>query len=42
MQELIYVAARVVERGRQLALKFAGFYPAFPNFSAVYGKLTGS
>ncbi len=39
IQELIYVAARVVESGRQLALKFSAFCPAFPSFAAVYGKL---
>ena len=39
MQELIYVAARVVESGRQLALKFSATCPAFPSFAAVYGQL---
>ena len=39
MQELIYVAARVVESGRQLALKFSAFCPAFASYSAVYAKL---
>ena len=39
IQELIHVAARVVESGRQLALKFSAFCPAFPSFAAVYGKL---
>ena len=39
MQELVYVAARVVESGRQLALNFSGHCPAFPSFAAVYGKL---
>ena len=39
MQELIYVAARVAESGRQLTLKFSAACPAFPSFAAVYGKL---
>ena len=39
MQELIYVAARVVESGRQLALKFSSACPAFPSIAAVYGRL---
>jgi len=39
MQELVYVAARVVESGRRLALKFSRHCPAFPSFEAVYGKL---
>ena len=39
MQELIYVAARVVESGRQLALKFSAACPAFASFAAVHGRL---
>jgi len=39
MQELMYVAARVVESGRRLALKFSWRCPAFPSFEAVYAKL---
>ena len=39
MQELVCVAARVVESGRQLALNFSWRCPAFPSFAAVYGKL---
>lgn len=39
MQELMYVAARVVESGRRLALKFSHRCPAFPSFEAVYAKL---
>ena len=39
MEELMYVAARVVESGRQLALKFSKACPAFPSFAAVYAKL---
>ena len=39
MQELMYLAARVVESGRQLALKFSRACPAFPCFEAVYAKL---
>ena len=39
MQELMYVAARVVSSGRQLALKFSAACPAYPSFAAVYAKL---
>ena len=39
MQELMYVAARVVESGRRLTLKFSAHCPAFPSFEAVYAKL---
>ena len=39
MQELMYVAARVVESGRRMALKFSSHCPAFPSFEAVYAKL---
>ena len=39
MQELIYVAARVLESGRRLVLKFSRACPAFPSFEAVYHKL---
>jgi hypothetical protein len=39
MQELMYLAARVVESGRRLALKFSSRCPAFPSFEAVYAKL---
>ena len=39
IQELMYVAARVVASGRQLALKFSATCPAFPSFAAVYARL---
>jgi hypothetical protein len=39
MQELMCVAARVVESGRQLALKFSRHCPAFPSFAAVHARL---
>ena len=39
MQELMYVAARVVSSGRRLAIKFSATCPAFPSFEAVYAKL---
>jgi hypothetical protein len=42
MQELIYVAARVIESGRRLALKFSRRCPAFPSFEAVYARLAPS
>jgi hypothetical protein len=42
IQELMYVAARVVESGRRIALKFSSHCPAFPSFEAVYAKLAPS
>jgi hypothetical protein len=42
IQELMYVAARVVESGRQLALKFSSHCPAFPSFEAVHARLTAT
>ena len=39
MQELMYVAARVISSGRQFALKFSNACPAFPSFEVVYAKL---
>ena len=42
MQELMYVAARVVESGRRLGLKFSRHCPAFPSFEALYGRLCPS
>jgi len=39
MQELMYVAARVVESDRRIALKFSRHCPAFPSFEADYAKL---
>ena len=42
MQELMYVAARVVASGRRIALKFSSHCPAFPSFEAVYAKLAPS
>ena len=42
IQELMYVAARVVESGRRLKLKFSASCPAFPSFAAVYGRLAGT
>ena len=40
MQELMYLAARVVESGRCLALKFSRACSGFPSFEAVHQKLT--
>ena len=40
MQELMYLAARVVESGRSLALKFSKLCSGFPSFEAVHQKLT--
>ena len=39
MQELMYLAARVVESGRRLKLKFSNHCPAFASFNVVYAKL---
>lgn len=39
MQELIYLAARVVESGSQLGFKFSTQCPAFASFEALYGRL---
>jgi hypothetical protein len=39
MQELMYLAARMVESGRQLALKFSWACTNFPSFEAVHQKL---
>jgi hypothetical protein len=39
MQELMYLAARVVESGRRFGLKFSAHCPAFPSFQALYGRL---
>ena len=42
MQDLMCVAARVLESGRRLALKFSRHCPAFQSFEAVYAKLAPS
>lgn len=42
MQELMYLAARVVESGRRLGLSFSAHCPAFPSFEALYGRLCPS
>ena len=42
MQELMYLAARVVESGRRLGLKFSTHCPAFLSFSALYDRLCPS
>jgi len=42
IQELMYVAARLVESGRRLALKFSARCPAYPSFEAVYARLTAT
>ncbi|MBO0835820.1 MAG: IS1380 family transposase [Actinobacteria bacterium] len=42
IQELMYVAARVVESGRRLALKFSIGCPAFPSFAAVHARLAAT
>ena len=39
MLELMFLAARVVESGRSLSLKFSRACPPFPCFAAVYAKL---
>lgn len=42
MQELMYLAARVVSSGRRIGLKFSTHCPAFPSFQALYGRLCPS
>jgi len=39
MQELMYLAARVIRSGRQLALRFAAHCPGFRAFEVVYARL---
>jgi Transposase DDE domain group 1 len=39
MQELMFLAARVTESGRRLALKFSAHCPAFASFTAVHARL---
>jgi len=39
MQELIYLAARLIETGNRLKLSFSRHCPAFASFEAVYAKL---
>lgn len=39
MQELMYLAARVIRSGRRLALRFASHCPAFRAFEVVYARL---
>ena len=42
MQELMSLAARVVESGRRLGLKFSAHCPAFSSFAALYDRLCPS
>lgn len=39
MQELMYMACRLVKSGRQLTLRFGQHCPGFKSFSAVYGTI---
>jgi len=39
IQELIYLAARMIESGRRLKLRFSRHCPAFEAFGKVYGTL---
>ncbi len=39
IQELIYLAARLIRSGRRLRLRFSRHCPAFPAFAGVYGQL---
>jgi hypothetical protein len=39
IQELIYLAARLISSGRRLQLRFGRHCPAFPAFADVYGRL---
>ena len=38
-QELMYLAARVIESGRRLKLQFSRYCPGFEAFQYVYQKL---
>ncbi len=40
IQELMYLAARLIRSGRRLRLRFSSHCPAFWAFSHVYGKLS--
>ena len=42
MQELMSLAARMVESGRRLGLKFSAHCPAFSSFEALYDRLCPS
>jgi len=42
IQELMYLAGRLVTTGRRLKLRFSRHCPAFTAFSAVYGRLIAS
>jgi hypothetical protein len=39
MQELMYLAARVIRSGRRMALRFASHCPGFRAFEIVYARL---
>ena len=39
MQELMYLAARLIDSGRRLTLKFSQHCPAFQAFRQVYDQL---
>ena len=39
IQELMYLAARLITTGRRLKLRFSRHCPAFTAFSAVYSRL---
>ena len=41
IQELMYLAARLVKTGRRLKLLFSRYCPAFEAFGIVYAKLSG-
>jgi len=39
MQELMYLACRVISSGRRISLRFGRDCPGFPAFEQVYGQL---
>lgn len=39
MQELIYLAGRLLSRGRRLIVRFSRHCPGFAAFEEVYGQL---
>jgi hypothetical protein len=42
MQELMYLAARLIRTGRRLKLAFAWGCPALPAFRRLYAQLAGT
>lgn len=41
LQELIYVAARVIRTGNRIKLRFSCHCPVYPSFAGLYNRLSG-